>query len=378
MFRAILVVACGAVLGGCRGVEPAVEQDLTAVAERAGENRGEILRALHEAPQGQKEGMRWLVERMPERDLQELDAEFLLTNCAEAYAAWEGSAWRSSVSEEVFLDAVLPYASVNEKREDWRTGFRRRFGPMVAHARTTSEAAVILNKAIFAELKVKYSTKRQKADQSPSESMESGLASCTGLSILLIDACRAVGVPARFVGTPLWSDRSGNHSWVEIWDNGWHFTGAAEPTGDTLNGGWFVDRAATAKRDDPEMAVYATTWKESPITFPMVWSPEDRSVRAVNVTDRYTSRGEKIEEGKARVRFRVKGAGGRVGRKVTVKGPDGEVVFEGVSKDERFDSNDHLTAVLGVGEKCRAECEGCGDVEFTVADGEVVDLMAER
>ena len=63
------------------------------------------------------------------------------------------------------------------------------------------------------------------------ESMETGLASCTGLSILLIDACRSVGVPARFVGTPLWADGSGNHSWVEIWDGGWHFVGAAEPAG---------------------------------------------------------------------------------------------------------------------------------------------------
>ena len=49
---------------------------------------------------------------------------------------------------------------------------------------------------------------------------------------MVIDACRAVGVPARFVGTPLWADKSGNHSWVEVWDKGWHFTGAAEPAGD--------------------------------------------------------------------------------------------------------------------------------------------------
>ncbi|MEE9394119.1 MAG: hypothetical protein V3W41_16595 [Planctomycetota bacterium] len=41
--------------------------------------------------------------------------------------------------------------------------------------------------------------------------MAAGTASCIGLSIMLIDAC-AVGVPARFVGTPLWSDGSGNHS----------------------------------------------------------------------------------------------------------------------------------------------------------------------
>ena len=39
--------------------------------------------------------------------------------------------------------------------------------------------------------------------------METGVATCTGLSILLVDACRSVGVPARIAGTPLWS----NNSW---------------------------------------------------------------------------------------------------------------------------------------------------------------------
>src|SRR6478752_4758171 len=48
-------------------------------------------------------------------------------------------------------------------------------------------------------LKVGYSTERRAANQSPSESRESGKASCTGLSILLSDACRSVGIPARLV-----------------------------------------------------------------------------------------------------------------------------------------------------------------------------------
>ena len=61
---------------------------------------------------------------------------------------------------------------------------------------------------VFKAVNVKYhATKRLKPDQSPSESMKIGYASCSGLSIILVDACRAVGVPARVVGTPL---RRGN------------------------------------------------------------------------------------------------------------------------------------------------------------------------
>ena len=81
--------------------------------------------------------------------------------------------------------------------------------------------------------------------------MESGRATCTGLSIILTDACRAVGIPARAVGTPMWSNGRGNHTWVEIWDNGWHFLGADEYDAKGLNHGWFTGDASQAKADVP-------------------------------------------------------------------------------------------------------------------------------
>ena len=85
-------------------------------------------------------------------------------------------------------------------------------------------AVLALNRAVFAPdhpgTGVRYSTARPKADQSPYESEDCKLASCTGLSILLVAACRACGIPARFVGTPRWTDNSGNHSWVEVFVDG--------------------------------------------------------------------------------------------------------------------------------------------------------------
>ncbi|MCK6476178.1 MAG: transglutaminase-like domain-containing protein [Phycisphaerales bacterium] len=344
--------------------------------DRAGGNRPQIEAALRQIPDDQAFAMRWLVERMPTGDLQTLDAAFLLRNCDLAYRAWNDSPWRQDVPEDVFLDAILPYASVNEKREDWRTGLRERCLSLIAQARSASHAAAIINRELFALVNVKYSTKRPKPDQSPSESIAAGMASCTGLSILLIDACRSVGIPARFVGTALWSDRSGNHSWVEIWDKGWQFTGAAEPTGDELNRGWFTDRAATARRDDPMMAIYAVTWRETSLAFPMVWLPGDQSVRAVDVTDRYTSIGQVVPEGQARVRVRVAGPTGRVSVPVTIRTEDGVTLFTGTSKDERFDANDHLSAVLVVGTRCTVEVPGRPGQAFTVErDEQLVEIV---
>ena len=223
-----------------------VPEAIVSALDRAGANRAEILAAWNQAPAEQRGGLEFLLQHMPTRDLNSLSAEFILENVSYAYRAWNEAPWHDQVSAELFYNDVLPYANINERRDRWRKDFYERFQPLVVDAKSPGEAAAKLNQQIFNIVKVHYSTKRPKADQSPYESIDAGMASCTGLSILLIDACRAVGVPARFVGIPMWTDGSGNHSWVEVWDNGWHFTGADEATGSDLDKGWFVDRAVTS------------------------------------------------------------------------------------------------------------------------------------
>ena len=46
-----------------------------------------------------------------------------------------------------------------------------------------------------------------------------GYGSCTGISILFVQALRAAGIPARLAGTPAWNQnpQHGNHNWVEVW-----------------------------------------------------------------------------------------------------------------------------------------------------------------
>jgi hypothetical protein len=175
--------------------------------------------------------------------------------------------------------------------------------------------------------------------------------------VLLVDACRSVGVPARFVGIPLWPDDSGNHSWVEVWDDGWHFTGAAEPNGDKLDRAWFVGKASSAQRDNKLRAIYATSFKRTPASFPLVWAPEIDDVFAVNVTDRYTQHPAKVPEGSVQVMFRVlqRPGGDRVAAKLKIVGPNGEVVFDGTTNDERFDANDHLTAIVKANQTYQVE-----------------------
>ena len=333
----------------------ATSSELMSAVQRSGDNGPQIQKALIEVPDDQRRGMQWMILHMPVEDLRHLSAEYLLENCDLAYQAWRQAPWRDEISEAMFFDTILPYAAINERRDNWRRDFRDRFSKLVENAHSPAEAAAILNNAMFKDVGVKYSTKRSKPDQSPYESMDIGMASCTGLSVILIDGCRSVGVPARFVGIPLWSDGSGNHSWVEVWDDGWHFTGAAEPTGDALDQGWFSGRAAEASRENPQNAIYAVTWRKTPISFPLPWLSEDQRINAVDVTDRYTAESQPLAEGKSRVRFSVVDpkTKERLPAQLSILDESGKEVFSGQSKDERFDANDHITVQLPEGQTFR-------------------------
>jgi hypothetical protein len=285
--RVAAAVALLAFVSPVTAAEPWWSDDVEQALARAKDNRKELEKALTDVPKAQRKGMAFLVENMPDGDLASLKAEFLLTNVDLAYKARKDVPWGKDVPEELFLNDVLPYANVDEKRDAWRKDFYELCLPMVRDCKTPTEAVQVLNKELFKKLKLGYSTQRKAANQSPKESIETGKASCTGLSIVLSDAARAVCIPARLVGTPLWSDKRGNHTWVEVWDKGWHFTGACEPDPSGLDRGWFVGAASQAKKDVPEHAIYAASFKKGKQHFPLVWAPRYMGVPAENVTDRY-------------------------------------------------------------------------------------------
>ena len=386
-YRCLSYLLVSLLLSLCLQVEATSQSprpaELEVALANAGENRSELEKALAQVPDEQRAGLYFLLVNMPSSDLSSLKADFLLENLSLAYTVRRESAWGKSLPEEVFLNDVLPYANINERRDSWRKEFHERFWPIVKDVKTPGLAGARLNQVIFKELNVKYSTKRRRADQGPQESMQSGLASCTGLSILLIDACRACGVPARFVGTPLWTDKSGNHSWVEIWDDGWHFTGAAEANGDDLDKAWFADRATTAQLDAPEHSIYAVSFRKTPLNFPMVWERSNKEVFAINVTQRYLKIDSAVPEGFVQLRFKTLGASGpdRCQANLVVRDDEGNVVFRGQSKDERFDTNDHLSVALPKGKKFNVEMllAGVNVTHSFVADenGKLVTLKAE-
>lgn len=320
-----------------------------AALRQAGTNRPELLKALEQTPSAQHEGMSFLIENMPADDLQTLSANFLLENTRLSYDGLAEAPWSGNISKEIFFNDILPYASMTEQRDNWRHKLHEVCAPLVKDCKTPSEAAQNLNEKIYKLLKVRYSTNRRATDQGPFETMRSGVATCTGLSILLVDACRSVGVPARLAGTPLWFDNSGNHTWVEIWDGGWHFTGAAEPDPKGLDRGWFVHNASKATIGDPAHGIFATSFKKTGTSFPMVWAKNVTDVYAENVTERYAQPATPTDTGNTRLLVRVldRPVGKRVEAKIMVTDPANAAFrVDGTSKDESADLNDHLALQL--------------------------------
>lgn len=286
--KKIFTLAAGLFLIACSqysGVPTQYHALLDQAIEKADTNREQIIQAINQTPTERREAMAFLVSYMPERDLKTLSAEFLIENVTLAYEAREQFEWSRAIPDSIFFNDVLPYVCLNETRDSWRADFLKRFTPYVKDCKTITEAIDSLNKNIRDELMVDYNTLRERPDQSPSESIRQQMASCSGLSILLTDAFRAVGIPSRIAGTANWHDDRGNHNWSEVWIDGqWYFT---EYYPNKLNESWFLMDAGKADAENKNYAIYASSFKTADDTFPLVWDLKIDYVPAYNVTQRY-------------------------------------------------------------------------------------------
>ncbi|KAL6757256.1 hypothetical protein V8C86DRAFT_2629536 [Haematococcus lacustris] len=272
------------------------------------------------------EALRFLNSYMPQADKGRVSAEILTQHTDLALAARHSSPWALSVPWALFLNNVLPYASLDEPRDEWRQLFVDRLAPLVAGATSSTQAAQILNAKIWDLWGIRFKADQTPDIMSPAQVIAAGYASCTGLSIFLVAACRAVGIPARVAGTPEWAAtlpswgpdvhlvggrgsaaarkllvgaRAGaggqegppqlaalgtdvghdfnNHNWVEVWDDdAWSFMGAAEYNPQGLNRTWFFPNPAKQQIPwDKYHAIYAASFAPTPgyVTYPLVWSP---------------------------------------------------------------------------------------------------------
>jgi hypothetical protein len=320
------------------------DAQVEASLDRAPGRKAQWVSLLESCRPEHRPGLAYLVKDLPVRDLETMPPEALAANLALAYQARAEVPWGATLPDGVFLDAVVPHICTTEPRESMRAEFHDRYLPMVRKCQRPGEAAHEVNKVLFRDYKVVYNTRRLRTDQCSKESIKQGMATCTGLSIMLVEACRAVGVPARLAGIASWPGRGGNHTWVEVWDDGWHFVGAAEPDEKGLDHAWFAGDAAKAIKGSDRSAIYAVTYRSTGHLFPMVWAPSER-VPGEDVTDRYT-RGATTGTPPSRPRLMVdvRRDGQRVEAEVmTLDRATGASRVLGTSLGPSADINRHLT-----------------------------------
>lgn len=277
------------------GIPAEYHEELSAKIAESG-REAEIIEFLHSLDEALLTDAAYLLVNMYDEDRKSMNLDLLKENLEYAALARGKYEWAKNLPLEVYQQDVLPYHVVDEVRDSWRKELYEMFAPAVDTCKTMYDAVCAVNANIPKLTGVDYNTKREKTNQSPRESMRQGMASCTGLAILLVDAYRSVGIPARFAGTASWHDNRGNHSWTEVWlDGKWRVTEYYFPS--QLDHLWFMADASKAKADDRTYAIYATRFGKADDWFPMVWADGDvegrpveelpQIVGAENVTQHY-------------------------------------------------------------------------------------------
>jgi hypothetical protein len=259
--------------------------------EKSGERKDSIKYILNSVPKEQFEAVSFLIAYMPERDLKTLSVKFIKDQVEGAYKAKKEFPWCAKLPDSIFFNEVLPYYCFDEVRDNWRDDFYNKFSPLVKNCKDIRQAIQLVNKNCRDIFQVDYNTKRSIVNISPFQSIKEKMATCTGLSFLLVDAFRSVGIPARMAGTPMWTNMKGNHSWVEVWIEGeWYFT---EYYPDDLNKSWFLADAGKADTSNPQHWIYASSYKPKETYFRLKWNDNPQEIHAENVTKRYIELYEK-------------------------------------------------------------------------------------
>lgn len=268
-----------------RAFLPKYDALLHTALEKSGERKDSLQYFLNTVPMRQYEAASFLIAYMPERDLKSLSIPYIQDQLDGAYKVRKEFSWCAKLPDSIFFNEVLPYYCFDEDRDNWRNDFYLKFAPLVKDSKDVRQAIKAVNANIRDILSVDYNTNRSIVNISPFQSMKEKMATCTGLSFLLVDAFRSVGIPARMAGTPMWTNMKGNHSWVEVWVDGeWYFT---EYYPEDLNKSWFIADAGRADISNPRHWIYASSYKPKETYFQLEWDTLSKAVHAENVTKRY-------------------------------------------------------------------------------------------
>lgn len=207
----------------------------------------------------------------------------LFFTCALPLAAAEFP-WSHEVPPALVEESVRPDGVAQEEPCDWRPVLTPVAEALVKDCSSAREAVLALAAGLPEATGVYYSTERRKPAMNVLEALAEKKVSCTGQSILLVCALRAVGIPARMVGLLTWNHIRGNHSWAEAWFEGeWHMIEYAERD---FNTPWVMENIGMLNPQEPTQRILALTPTGTALFLPS-YVMDKRLLPAEDVTHRY-------------------------------------------------------------------------------------------
>lgn len=265
----------------------------------------------------------FLLSHMPSFDMDFLPpavavegASMLDDTIAFSLMAWNASQLFPKPPIKIALTYLLPYATLHESRANWRPIFFAKYFKFANGLRTSRDilAALIVSGVTIMNWTAHtwpgfsglsplnsydlgpFAASSTPPVLAPFDFVAYGYASCTGWAKFLASALKAVGVPAREVGSPCWNtaEFSGSatsnpnvsmcwkgglpnkpggrnlndHTWVEYWDNeasDWHFVDVS--TSSVSENTWFCgtftdgcECSSNAGKASQDHEVLAPTW----------------------------------------------------------------------------------------------------------------------
>ncbi len=170
-------------------------------------------------------------------DLQQLNAEFLITQIDEAFRIWQ-KPWNKHLSFEDFCEWILPYRVGNELPEIWRTQYYNTFAQLLPDSiSTTLEACIAINNELIKQPIHIFTDFPKPADIKPSSLIHIKFGLCGDYTNLAIYAMRSVGIPVSTGFIPHWGRGNNSHSFNLLYDesgNYHDFAGGEQNPGDHL------------------------------------------------------------------------------------------------------------------------------------------------
>ena len=203
---------------------------------------------------------------------------------------WAGDfPWSAGVPAGIRTASIQPDTVLDEIPCNWRPVLKPIVEPMVRHCTSAAEAVRLLAAGLGSKTGVHYSPARRKHNMNALEALAEKKVSCTGQSILLVCALRAVDIPARAVGVLTWNHIAGNHTWVEAWFDGqWHMIEFNEQD---FNTPWVMENIGMLDTRHPLQRIRAATPAGNTNWMPDSDLPFFNSIKipAEDVTERYQS-----------------------------------------------------------------------------------------